>query len=256
MIMKIPTTDTRVLMLILVIGSIGGTFAIVQGLDLVSEKSPSMGGATMLAGNVKVTQFGPDGNVIAYRQTDNHIVKQGMEVIMSQVFGGVNGTYPDFVKGPTHPVRYMQIGTGADSGRLLYNDTNINTEIINAGFSCGRFPAGIINTTQDGAAHGYSLLDGSDDPTSPAPQCGTFGSGLQDCSAQMNVTATRQFLGGAPDNCAIPGIDEAGIFDNATSIAGGGFTGGYMFARNTFGSVDLGPLDTLQLDWEFTFTDS
>src|SRR3990172_4587950 len=114
MIMKFVTTDNRVLMLILVIGSVGGTLAIAQSLGFDYDyQSPSSKASAMLAGNVKVTQFGPDGNVIAYRQTDNHIVLRGMELIMSQVFGGINGTYPDEVIGDTHPVRYMQIGTGA-----------------------------------------------------------------------------------------------------------------------------------------------
>jgi hypothetical protein len=249
--MKFVTTDNRVLMLILVIGSVGGTLAIAQSLGFDYDyQSPSSKAAAMLAGNVKVTQFGPDGSVIAYRQTDNHIVMHGMEIIMSQVFGGVNGTYPtDAVLGGTHPVRYMQIGTGADSHRLLHNDTNIFNDIVNAGTSCGRKLALIDNSTvaADGPAHGYSLASGA--------ACTDLGADL--CSAQMNVTAQASFLGGGADDCAILGIDEAGIFDNSTSLADGdAFNGGLMFARNTFGSVDLGPLDTLQLDWEFTFTDS
>lgn len=239
-------------MLILVIGSVGGTLAIAQSMGFDYDyQSPNSKAGAMLAGNVKVTQFGPDGTVIAYRQTDNHIVLSGMEIIMSQVFGGVNGTYPtDAVLGGTHPVRYMQIGTGADSKRLLHNDTNIFAPIINAGPDfCGRKLALIDNDTvaNDGPAHGYNVASGQ--------ACTDIGADL--CSAQMNVTAQAQFLGGGADDCAANGIDEAGIFDNSTSIANGdAFDGGLMFARNTFGSVDLGPLDTLQLDWEFTFTDS
>jgi hypothetical protein len=115
--------------------------------------------------------------------------------------------------------------------------------------TCGRKLAVINNSTNanDGPAHGYSVLSGA--------ACTDLGADL--CSAQMNVTARASFEGGGTDDCTTNGIDEAGIFDNQTSIAGGdAFDGGYMFARNTFGSVDLGPLDTLQLDWEFTFTDS
>lgn len=252
--MKFVTADTRLLSLMLVIGAIGGTFAIVQGLGLGYDyQTPSTVGGAMLAGNVKVTQFGPDGTVIAYRQTDNHIVLQGMEIIMAQVFGNMNssttdpgGMYPRFYElTGTHPVRYMQIGTGGEF-RLLHNDTNIQNDIAGPG-TCGRHLAAITNKTGDGPAHGYRVSTGV--------AC-TDAIG-DECSAQMNVTATAQFLGGAPDNCAIASIDEAGIFDNSTSLADGdAFDGGLMFARNTFGSVDLGPLDTLQLDWEFTFTDS
>jgi len=253
--MKFLKTDIRVLMLVLVIGSIGGTFAIVQGLDLDYDyKSPSVGAGSMLTGNVKVTQYGPDGDIIAYRQSDNHIVMDGMEIIMSQVFGGINSSaiLPDFnALTGTHPVRFMQIGHGGET-RLLHNDTQINTDFA-PGSGCGRKLSTVTNATGDGPAHGYSLTQGAAcDNNFPGP--GSL------CSAQMNVTATATFLGGAPDNCSgALSIDEAGIFDNSTATANnpaGALEGGLMFARNTFGSVVLGPLDTLQLDWEFTFTDS
>jgi hypothetical protein len=242
--MKIVMTDNRVLMAILVIASIGGTYAVVQGFDLTtlaSQSSLNPGGA-FLTGNVKVIQYDADGNIIAYRQTDNHIVKEGMEIIMAQVFRGINTTtnYPaSATLGLPHLVEYMQIGTGGEH-RLLHN----NTDIAEAIATCtARQSAGITNTTAQGA-HGYP---------------GTCDDVGILCSAQMNVTAVANFQGSA--GCNVNSIDEAGIFDNSTGTTVG-YTqgvpdgGGYMFARNTFGSVNLGMLDTLQLQWEFTFTDS
>ena len=242
--MKFVTTNTRVLMLTLVIASVGGTFAIIQILDLDNVSTSKPQGA-LLSGNVKVTQFDGDGNIIAYRQSDNHIVKRGMELIMSQVFGGINGSYPgQFAGDPdylTHPVRFMQIGTNGER-RLLHNDTSIMTP-VSAG-ACIRQLATITNSSAQGA-HGAPA--GCNDVATL-------------CSAQMNVTATASFLGSA--SCDVASIDEAGIFDNSTTDTAGadatgyGNGGGLMFARNTFGSVTLNMLDTLQLDWEFTFTDS
>ena len=250
-------TNNRLLVAILAIAAIGGTFAVVHGFDLVNNnpQTPLSTSGPMITGNVKVFQYDKDGNIIAYRQTDNHIVKTGMEIIMAQVFGGINTTanYPAAVTlGLPHPVRFMQIGTGGED-RLLHNNTDISIAI--AGGTCPRgnsgagLPATIANTTILGVgqpAHKY-----------PAACV------EPNCSAQMNVTAIASFLGsagcgGAPGNS----IDEAGIFDNSTSTTIGqhglsdGNGGGYMFARNTFGSVNLGVLDTLQLQWEFTFTDS
>jgi hypothetical protein len=114
---------------------------------------------------------------------------------------------------------------------------------VNGGVGCIRQLASVANTTGT-AAHGYP--GGCND-------VGTL------CSAQMNVTATASFSGAVCSGAAT--IDEAGIFDNSTTDTAGQelnplFPGGYMFARNTFGSVVLNMLDTLQLDWEFTFTDS
>lgn len=245
MVMKLVMTDNRVLMAILVIASIGGTLAIVQGLNLYDSQTPLTTGGAMLSGNVKVIQYDESGNIIAYRQSDNHIVKEGMEVIMAQVFGGINTTtnYPSPALGLPHPVRYMQIGTGGEF-RLLHNNTDIFLPIT--GPTCVRQLAVITNTTAQGA-HRY--------PGTCTDAIGNL------CSAQMNVTAVASFLGSA--NCAVNSIDEAGIYDNATDTTSGmtnagfpGNGGGYMFARNNFGSVNLGVLDTLQLQWEFTFTDS
>ena len=237
--MKFVTTNTRVLILALVIASVSGTFAITQIFDLDSISASRNHQGALLTGNVKVTQFDGDGNIIAYRQSDNHIVKSGMELIMAQVFGDMNSTskMQDLDSSLSHPVRFMQIGTNGER-RLLHNDTSILAPIA----GCVRQLAAVTNSSLQ-AAHGAPA--GCND-------VGTL------CSAQMNVTATASFLGSA--SCNVPSIDEAGIFNNVTTDTTAGEApgdgGGLMFARNTFGSVTLNMLDTLQLDWEFTFTDS
>ena len=233
MIMKITMTHTRVLMATLVIASIGGTFAVVTGFDLTFDagKNYAPSGA-LLTGNVKVTHYDGDGNIIGYRQSDNHIVYHGMEIIMGQVFNGMNQSYPDTT---VRPVSHMEIGTAGDptvwTEALRWNDTDINTPV---GGACVRVAAVIDNVTQ-GESHKWSS------------SChGTQGfSSTNPCSAQMNVTARSTFTGML---CTAVAIDEAGIFNDPAA--------GLMFARNTFGSVTLNMLDSLALDWEFTFTDS
>src|SRR3990172_1831625 len=91
--MKLVITDNRVLMTILVIASVGGTLAAVQGgigLINIDSQTPLSPGGSMLTGNIKVIQYDENGNIKAYRQTDNHIVKEGMEVIMARVFALIN----------------------------------------------------------------------------------------------------------------------------------------------------------------------
>ena len=63
--------------------------------------------------------------------------------------------------------------------------------------------------------------------------------------AQIAVNSTVTFLG---TNCADGSIDEAAVFND--------LSGGLMFARNTFSAVNLLSSDSLQLDWDFVFTDS
>lgn len=224
-------THNQVLMITLVIASIGGTYAIATGFDLTLDSTgKSAPSGALLTGNVKVTQYDENGNIIAYRQSDNHIVFHGMEIIMGQVFNGMNDTYATKVS----PVSHMEIGTSGDPGvyatALRWNDTDIVTPV---GGACVREVAVIDNVTQ-GNSHKW-----------PSSCHGTEGFGANPCSAQMNVTARSTFTGA---DCAAVSIDEAGIFNDPAA--------GLMFARNTFGSVTLNPLDSLALDWEFTFTDS
>jgi hypothetical protein len=218
-------------MVTLIIASVGATLTLTQGFDLVSYNEKSSPQGALLTGNVKVTQFDKDGNIIAYRQSDNHIVETGMQTIMGQVFDFVNDTYTV----PSSPVSHMAIGTDGE-WRLLYNDTDLRAPVSITFPSCNRFPITTVNSTFPGSSWGPEASPGS--CTAP------------NCSAQMNITASASFFGGAPDLCAIPSIDEAGIYSDSTL---GSPT---MFARNNFGSVTLQALDTLQLDWEFTFTDA
>jgi hypothetical protein len=233
--MKFVMTNTRVLMATLFIAAIGGTFAFAQTIDLFGSDTPSPETVSaLLVGNVKVTQFDGDGNIIAVRQGSNNIVETGMEVIMGQVFNTVNDTYAI----PSRPVSYMAIGTLGE-WRVLYNDTTMRNAAVNSDAACVRVPlTGVVNSTASGG--GPSTTWG------PEPSPGSCSA--PNCAAQMNITASASFIGA---DCAIASIDEAGIF-----TGGPANNTGVMFARNTFGEVTLNPLDTLQLDWEFTFTDN
>jgi len=259
--MKLTTTTIGVLSTFAILASVGAFYAgpAIQDLSLTESSGPS--GAAFLVGNVKVTHFDKDGQVLGYRQGTNHITANGMMVIMSQVFYGVNTTIPNQVN-VSGTVRWMEVGTGGDTefpfvslprdydNALRWNDTDIIEPIAGlspSGFKCLRVSAVIDNGTQ-GPPHTAPFSCNSEYPVT---YDGTSGSNL--CKARHNVTAIADFDGA---NCEINGIDEAGIFTTIDGSTGAGNTGGTMFARNTFGSVNLGPLDTLRLEWEFTFTDS
>ena len=236
MIMKFTLKNTQVLMTILVIASIGATLTFTQGTQLfVHEKSAPQG--ALLTGNVKVTQFDGNGNIIAYRQSENHIVQTGMEILFGQLFNTQNDTYAG--TGKSQPLSHMAIGTQGE-WRLLYNDTEMRRPLSIDLPACVRtLFFDIDNSTESGG--------GEDTSFGPDRSPGTCT--VPNCAAQMNVTAQTSFTGAL---CGASGltIDEAGIYDNST------VGGNSMFARNTFGAVILNMLDTLQLDWEFTFTDT
>jgi len=218
-------------MAVLVVVSVGTTYAVTQ--SIVSNTNGAPG--ALMTGNVKITQFDGEGNIIAYRQTSNNIVDTGMDLIIRQVFADVNATTalwdvpPVGLKGV---VRYMEIGTGGEN-KLLHNDTDIAVAIA----GCARQDAGILNVSSHRSPGPVAGLD-----------CFAIDASGLSCNSRINVTATASFSGmvcsGALD------IDEAGIFNDPTTGMG------EMFARNTFGGVVLNPPDTLALDWEFTFTDN
>ena len=204
----------------------------------LSTVEPSVSGM-LLTGNVEVVVRDGDGNVKAIRQGDNHIVLDGMSIIASQVFvgGGPDGA-PGFdnntntttsTEGGT--VRFMLIGNGTAAPD--FDDTSLIEPIRIVDVDCGSVDAEFERRTAREAA------------TQGGPD-----------AAQVNITARATFYGGVDGgsgsfDCAALQIHEAGIYQNST-VAGNGD----MFARNTFGNVDLTSSDSLELTWRFTFTDS
>lgn len=246
--MKLTIPALGVLTVIVAMASIGVFYTASYQSQAGAPESFTGGsavpGAAFLVGNVKVTQFDENQNVIAIRQGSNHITATGMSIIMGQVFEGVNATYPDQApagkNNVTGTVGWMEIGIEGDpvtyTNELRWNNTNIIAPVADTVPGCIRVAATINNNTQGPAHKAGSFCDAK------------VGTGRTDCNARMNVTATSQFDGAL---CSENGIDEAGIFTTPTTD-----DRGLLFARNTFGSVNLGPLDTLQLEWEFTFRDS
>ncbi len=250
--MKLTTANIAVIMVAIVGISAASTYAITTEVADFGKTNPA-NGAMMMAGNVKITHFDGEGNVLALRQSGNHIVGQGMEMIISQVFNQMNGT----ADADTQPVRWMEIGHSGE-WELLMNDTDLRLSADNdppISATCLRVDATFMNVTGPGG-QGFganSLVQGikgglhspcQGGPGIPGESGGTGMDAF--CSAQANVTARAQFTGA---NCnGLLTIDEAAMFNDE-------FTG-TMFARNNFGGVVLNTPDTLQLDWEFTFTDS
>lgn len=244
--MKLSIPSVGVIAALVALASVGGTYALSNDFgfaDLSGAKSMITG--PMLIGNVKVTHFDENGEIIGYRQGENHITNTGMAVIMGQIFTGVNATYPA-AGNVTGRVKYMQVGYGGDPApdpnayrnELRWNNTDIVEPIGDlggAGGACDR-----IRVT--------SILNGTEAHASPSHCQSGAPFDRTDCAAQMNVTAIASFAG---DRCGggVGDIDEAGIY------TGDDEQGNLMFARNTFGSVTLGTMDTLQLEWEFTFKD-
>jgi len=247
--------NTGVIMLaIIVVSGVTILFNFDEIFTTVNETSKA-GTGSLLVGNVEVVQRDGTGNIIAYRQGSNHIVLGGMEIIARQVFGPgaatSNNTNSTGEQGLLNfgggTVQYMSIGNGTFSGGcgpgatggggpvLGFDNTTLECPLFDLATNCLREQAVILR------------FNASD----------TIPSTL---AAQLNLTAVATFSGAGINSCAAQNIGEAGIWTNVTGgpsfYTVGQETGNMMFARNTFGTVNLSVSDSLELTWKFTFTDN
>ena len=248
--MKELATNTRVIMLAIV--AVSGVAILLNFDELIASDSNTSTTATgsMLVGNVEVVKRDGAGNIVAYRQGGNHIVLTGMEIIARQVFAcgavGCNNTNDTGLGFGGGQVRYMSIGNGSNGGDCTTVGTGPVLGFDNQTLECP------LSVSQDCLRQEAEIDRRNATDTNPATG-----------AAQLNITAVATFSGGS--NCDAQEIGEAGIWQNSTaSLAGGGpdFYGGgpdannLMFARNTFGTVNLSTSDSLELTWKFTFTDN
>ncbi len=261
-------TNTGVMILAIIAVSGVAIYTNLGAFTTNTDEISKAGHSALLVSNVEVVQRDSSGNIIAYRQGSNHIVESGMEIIARQVFG--DGRSPLAVAGPASAVQsnntnntngwggqvqWMEIGNGTGASTNQVPDCGTGAVAIPGGavlgydnktlecplsyyFDCARELAYIhrFNATED-----------------PSPA-------MSD-AAQINMTAVATFQGGS--NCAANNIGEAGIWTNGTADINEGprygdarERGNNMFARNTFGTVNLSTSDSLELTWKFTFTDS
>jgi hypothetical protein len=253
--------------------SVGLTYVTVSGVTEVTIDKVATG--SLMTGNVQVRVMDEDGDIMAYRQSDNHITVTGLEILTSQLFNdtrtkavGAGGAsyndveswknFTDYVvtgaapkvpgSGTGGTIKFMNIGNG--TAPLLHDDRKLDAQIddstvrlFGAG-GCDRIVANIRNSTEP-FVNGTTGFDRARQIPSHANL------------AQINVTAVATFDGA---QCFATIIHEAGIWTDLNNTGGNDAPGtnsaGWMFARNTFGNVDLTVNDSLELTWTFTFTDS
>jgi len=256
--MKKLAMNTGVIMLaIIAVSGVTILFNFDEIFTPINETSKA-GTGSLLVGNVEVVQRDSTGNIIAYRQGSNHIVLGGMEIIARQVFGpgaatsnNTNSTGEQGGIGGTNygggTVQYMSIGNGTFAGDCL-DAGGVGTAPVlgfdNMTLECPLFDLATVCLREQAVINRFNASD-------------TIPSSL---AAQLNLTAVATFSGAAPNECAAQNIGEAGIWQNITGGPNyytlGQETGNVMFARNTFGTVNLSISDSLELTWKFTFTDN
>ena len=161
-------------MLTVVAVTSGVTYATITGVPDLFHSTTS---TAQLLGHVEVVVKNTDGDITAYRQSDNMIVSAGMQEIGDNVFQGINGT--------SAKMEFIEIGDGSTAPAAT--DADIESEIP----GCAR---------ED--------IDDGTQPALPAMVVGTMNG-----DPNANVTITATFDGGT---CADNDIQEAGLFNHLT----------------------------------------
>ena len=259
--MKHIATNTGVIMLALV--AVAGVSLFFNFDEIFTpENKMSTSGGALLVGNVEVVKRDGAGNIVAYRQGSNHIVLGGMELIARQIFGNAgagNNTNNTLYDGTFNyaggVVQYMEIGNGTDNAAEdCTTDGGGSSPLLGFDNKTLECPLYQVTTTGDYCLRELADIfrfNATEQPPTPSD------------AAQLNMTAVATFSGATPNSCAANNIGEAGIWTNA-SVGPANYVnktvsqleGNLMFARNTFGTVNLSTSDSLELTWKFTFTDN
>ena len=227
--------------------SAGVTYALTQ--TIIAQPSSKLGesGAFMM-GHITAVVRDDNGVIKAYRQADNAIVNRGLESLADQLFldclktlAGVPcvaASTNNHTNTTGHAFGYMNIGNhSAIDTPLTGTNTGLGCALTRAGSGCS--PGGGVNKA--GCIGSFDRVWNTRAALTPGG------------ASQINMTVIATFLG---TNCASRNIQEAGLWNNATTAADASNPFGQMLARNNFGAVTLTNTDSLELTWKFTFTDT
>ena len=205
------------------------------------QKPMSSNAATgFLMGQVIVEARNTDGELIAYRQTDNEVVDDGEQCILKMLFAS-----------------YIDPNVSTNNGRGEYTSTNENNggeDVNNAACSGALTGAwdviaiglGTTAVAETDVALENELNDAIEstsltlDRAAATTKTWTNGSGATTTKIVLKNTFTA---GGAAN------VSESGLF-NSTTVIGSG-----MLAHQTFNAVVLAAGDSITVQWTFTVGD-
>ncbi len=199
--------NLAMVLIAVVVVSTGGVLAFTENTQ-PQQTASSLNGQPTVMGHIELVAKDSQGNIIAYRQTDNTVMSNGKNATSNVLFGTTQST--------TNPTinKFNFIGVGTNSTAGSY----INTHLLQQGNKINAAGAGTTN-----------ILNGG-------------GSGM---GAQIQGTWAANRLQNGSGTVAIV---EAGLFDGFANNTSN------MYARQTFGAINVAAADTLQVTWKITFS--
>ena len=199
---------------IVVVAAIVAAGAGVLGYNLASNNSNplnSLSTTAMLNGHLKLVVTDPDGQIKAYRQSDNAITIKGENCVAKLLFKGPSsGTGAGCTGAISNPFTYIAVGTGA--GSETNTNTDLGTELAASGLNRAlATTVSITNSTTGGTG-----------------------------STSASVSISKAFSVSGTQT-----VTEAGLFNDTLANA----STDAMFARKVFSGVTVNNGDTLTVTW-------
>ena len=186
----------------------------------------------LMTGHLEIEARNADGELFAYRQTDNEVVDDGEQCILKLLFASKNGAIG---RG-----EYASTGMGACSGSLTgaWDVIAIGTTATSAAdvnVRLGNDTSGILANYTDGVE---GLERGV--ATTKTWTNGTLCGNCSPVETKIVMSKTFTNLSGVTHTIA-----ESGLF-NSTTVAGSG-----MLAHKAFTGVALATSDSITITWTF-----
>ena len=198
------------------LGIIGGAFALfVTGVFDEESISATYAPATgMLMGHAVIEAHDSEGNLIAYRETDNEVVDRGEQCVLKMLFGAA---------GPAAAGTTVCTGATTSPWSVIAIGTD-NTA------TTGDAQVGLLNETSTvgGLTRGYATT-----------QTWQNGSG----STATQITLSKTFTNSGSSHTIV----ESGLFNSTDASTDSG-----MLARQVFSGVTLANGDSITVTWTFS----
>ena len=181
----------------------------------------------LMTGHLEIEARNADGELFAYRQTDNEVVDDGEQCILKMLFASKNGAIG---RG-----EYQSTGMGACTGSLTgaWDVISIGTTATSAAdvnVKLGNDTSGILANYTDG-------VEGLERGVATTK---TWSNGTGTDKTQIVMSKTFTNLSANTHTIA-----ESGLF-NSTTVAGSG-----MLAHKAFTGVALATSDSITITWTF-----
>jgi hypothetical protein len=194
------------------VGTLGASHISATTFGLAGSVPTTNEDGLKLTGHITLVATDSNGNIKAYRQTDNLVVNNGADCVVKLLFGGgstrgiASGTGTTCKGDLTTPFNVIAIGTSGTAEAAT--DRHLGAEILAATDAGLARTAGAITYTSNA----------------------TSGTAATTISNQFTASTSQ-------------GIQESGLF-NSTTVSTGG-----LFAHKTFSQINLVSGDKLTVTW-------